>query len=165
MVQIRVSDINDNRPVFYPHLYNVSLGDPLPSTSTPIAVIAATDADSGRLGMVSYRIVAGNDGGLFRIDRVTGEIFLTRGNLNSNRAQRCQHLNISASDGGGLRSIQEAEVLVCIADSTERPPIFDKARYNFFVKEDAKKATIIGAVLAKNNNPGKEELVEPEERE
>lgn len=154
MVQIRLTDINDNRPVFYPRLYNVSLTEPLPSTSTPIAVIAATDSDSGRLGVVSYRIMAGNDGGLFRIDRVTGEIFLTRGNLNSNRAQRCHHLNISASDGGGLRSIQEAEILVCFSDSTERPPVFEKARYKFHIKEDAKKATQIGSVQAKNSSPG-----------
>lgn len=158
MVQIRLTDINDNRPVFYPRLYNVSLSEPLPSTSTPIAVIAATDTDSGRLGIVSYRIVSGNDGGLFRIDRVTGEIFLTRGNLNSNRA-RCHHLNISASDGGGLRSIQEAEVLVCISDSSERPPVFEKARYNFYIREDVKRGTAVGSVQAKNNNPGDRGMV------
>lgn len=153
MVKIQLTDINDNRPIFYPREYNVSLRESLP-TSASVVVVVASDPDSGRFGTVTYRIVAGNDAGIFRIDRVTGEIFVTRPNLLSNRNQPYHRLNISAIDGGGLRTAQDAEVFISIIDSSQRPPIFEKARYNFAIKEDAKKNTITGSVSATSSNSG-----------
>jgi protocadherin-16/23 len=153
MVKIQLTDINDNRPIFYPREYNVSLRESLP-TSASVVVVVASDPDSGRFGTVTYRIVAGNDAGIFRIDRVTGEIFVTRPNLLSSRNQAFHRLNISAIDGGGLRTALDAEVFISIIDSSQRPPIFDKTRYNFAVKEDAKKNTIVGSVSATSSNSG-----------
>lgn len=153
MVKIQLTDINDNRPIFYPREYNVSLRESLP-TSASVVVVVASDPDSGRFGTVTYRIVAGNDAGIFRIDRVTGEIFVTRPNLLSSRNQPFHRLNISAIDGGGLRTALDAEVFISIIDSSQRPPIFDKTRYNFAVKEDAKKNTIVGSVSATSSNSG-----------
>lgn len=68
MVKIQLTDVNDNKPVFYPREYNVSLRDGGASSSvtSPVVVVAATDPDSGRYGAVTYRIVAGNEVGLFR---------------------------------------------------------------------------------------------------
>ncbi|CRK94042.1 CLUMA_CG007566, isoform A, partial [Clunio marinus] len=153
MVKIQLTDVNDNRPIFYPREYNVSLRESL-STSASVVVVVASDLDSGRFGTVTYRIVAGNDAGIFRIDRVTGEVFVTRPNLLSSRSQAYHRLNISAIDGGGLRTAQDAEIFISIIDSSQRPPIFDKARYNFSIKEDAKKNTIVGSVSATSSNSG-----------
>lgn len=153
MVKIQLTDINDNRPIFYPREYNVSLRESLP-TSASVVKVVANDPDSSRFGTVTYRIVAGNDAGIFRIDRVTGEIFVTRPNLLSSRNQPYHRLNISAIDGGGLRTAQDAEVFISIIDSSQRPPIFDKTRYNFAIKEDAKKNTIVGSVSATSSNSG-----------
>lgn len=119
-----------------------------------MVVVVASDPDSGRFGTVTYRIVAGNDAGIFRIDRVTGEIFVTRPNMLSSRNQPYHRLNISAIDGGGLRTAQDAEVFISIIDSSQRPPIFDKTRYSFSVREDAKKNTIVGSVSATSSNSG-----------
>lgn len=157
MVKIQLTDINDNRPIFYPREYNVSLRESL-STSASVVVVVASDPDSGRFGTVTYRIVAGNDAGIFRIDRVTGEIFVTRPNLLSSRNNPYHSLNISAIDGGGLRTAQDAEVFISIIDSSQRPPIFDKTRYNFAIKEDAKKNTIVGSVSATSSNSGEPRL-------
>lgn len=157
MVKIQLTDINDNRPIFYPREYNVSLRESLPTSASVVAVVAS-DPDSGRFGTVTYRIVAGNDAGIFRIDRVTGEIFVTRPNLLSSRNQPYHSLNISAIDGGGLRTAQDAEVFISIIDSSQRPPIFDKTRYNFSIKEDAKKNTIAGSVSATSSNSGELQL-------
>jgi protocadherin-16/23 len=153
MVKIQLTDVNDNRPIFYPREYNVSLRESLPTSASVVAVVAS-DPDSGRFGTVTYRIVAGNDAGIFRIDRVTGEIFVTRPNLLSSRNQPYHRLNISAIDGGGLRTAQDAEIFISIIDSSQRPPIFDKTRYNFSIKEDAKKNTIVGSVSATSSNSG-----------
>ncbi|XP_018320915.1 protein dachsous [Agrilus planipennis] len=150
MVKIQITDVNDNFPVFYPREYNVSLreGGVSSSATTPVVVVAATDADSGRFGTVNYRIVAGNDAGLFRIDRNTGEIFVSRPNMLLRRSQPYHHLNISASDGGNLKSENDAEVFISVTDSAQRPPIFEKPRYTFSIQEDVKENTIVGVVKA-----------------
>lgn len=157
MIKIQVTDINDNRPSFYPREYNVSLreGGTSSSATTPVVIVAATDPDSSRFGSVTYRIVAGNEAGLFRIDRNTGEIFISRPSLLSTRNQRYHRLNISASDGGGLKSLNDAEVFISVIDSAQRPPIFEHARYSFSVKEDVRPDTIVGSVKATVSDSGK----------
>ncbi|XP_055386024.1 protein dachsous [Condylostylus longicornis] len=162
MVKIQLTDINDNRPIFYPREYNVSLRESsgiLTSTSTPIVSVVATDLDSGRFGSVSYRISAGNENNIFRIDRSTGELFINSPNTISRRSQPIHLLNISASDGGGLRSIQDALIYISIIDVTQRPPIFEKSRYNYKVKEDMPRGTIIGAVTAVSSDTGSRSLI------
>lgn len=156
MVKIQVTDINDNRPVFHPREYNVSLPES-PSISPQSAIVAvhASDRDAGRFGAVVYRIVSGNDANIFRLDRLTGEVTVLRPNLLSSRTQRLHRLNVSATDGGGLRALQDAEVYVMVIDATQRPPIFDKARYNCYAKEDARVGTKVGAVLATSSDSGK----------
>ncbi|KXJ82442.1 hypothetical protein RP20_CCG013707, partial [Aedes albopictus] len=157
MVKIQLTDVNDNRPTFYPREYNVSLRESMPTNSllsTPVVVIVATDSDSGSFGTISYRIVAGNEAGIFRMDRLTGEIFVARPNMLSSRSQPYHRLNISASDGGGLRSTHDAEVFISVIDATQRPPIFDKPRYTYYVKEDVKKNTVVGTVSATSSNSG-----------
>lgn len=148
MVKIQVTDLNDNRPVFYPREYNVSLRETETTTSMSIAAVVATDLDSGRFGSISYRIASGNEAGIFRIDRTTGEIFINKPNMLSSRQQPNHKLNISASDGGGLKSLDEAEVYVSIINAQQRPPMFDKSRYSFAVKENATRGTVVGSVSA-----------------
>lgn len=157
MVKIQVTDVNDNRPIFYPREYNVSLRESSSSSSStsPVVAVVASDMDSGRFGTVSYRIVGGNEAGIFRIDRTTGEIFISKPNLLSSRSQPHHKLNVSASDGGGLRSTQDAEVYISIIDSSQRPPIFEKSRYSYYVKEDVPRGTVIGSVLASSSDSGK----------
>ncbi|KAF7286531.1 hypothetical protein GWI33_004934 [Rhynchophorus ferrugineus] len=150
MVKIQVTDVNDNRPVFYPPEYNVSLRDGGASSSatTPVVVVSATDADSGKFGTVTYRIVAGNENGLFRIDRNTGEIFVNRPHQLSTRNQPYHRLNISATDGANLKSLKDAEVFISVIDSTQKPPIFEPTRYKFSVLENVKKDHVVGHVKA-----------------
>lgn len=157
MVKIQLTDVNDNRPVFYPPEYNVSLRDGGTSSSAtaPVVVVSATDADSGKFGTVTYNIVAGNEAGLFRIDRSTGEIFVNRPHQLSTRSQPYHRLNISATDGGNLKSLKDAEVFISIIDSTQRPPIFDLSRYMFSVMENVKKEFVVGHVKATVVSNGK----------
>nr|ALL98470.1 dachsous Ex isoform [Drosophila melanogaster] len=152
MIKMQLTDVNDNRPVFYPREYKVSLREsPKASSqasSTPIVAVVATDPDYGNFGQVSYRIVAGNEAGIFRIDRSTGEIFVVRPDMLSVRTQPMHMLNISATDGGNLRSNADAVVFLSIIDAMQRPPIFEKARYNYYVKEDIPRGTVVGSVIA-----------------
>ncbi|XP_030238562.1 protein dachsous [Drosophila navojoa] len=156
MIKLQLTDVNDNRPVFYPREYNVSLRESGPAqgsgTSMPIVAVVATDPDAGSFGQVSYRIVAGNEGGIFRIDRNSGEIFVVRPDMLSVRTQAMHILNISATDGGGLRTSTDAVVFLSIIDAMQRPPIFEKARYNYYVKEDVPRNTVVGSVIATSSD-------------
>jgi protocadherin-16/23 len=157
MVKIQLTDVNDNQPVFYPRKYNVSLregGASSSSAASPVAVVVATDLDSARYGSITYRIVAGNDAELFRIDRNSGEIFVTRPSLLSTRTAPYHRLNITATDGGGLRSFQDAEVFLSVTDSAQSPPVFERSRYTFEVKEDVRKNSIVGSVNATSSDSG-----------
>ena len=52
MVKVQLTDVNDNRPTFYPKQYNVSLRENHVSSS-PVVVVVATDTDSGTYGQVT----------------------------------------------------------------------------------------------------------------
>ncbi|XP_055296378.1 protein dachsous [Sitodiplosis mosellana] len=153
IVKIQVTDFNDNAPIFYPTEYNVSLREASTGSSAIVQVVAS-DLDSDHFGAVTYRIVSGNEASIFRIDRVTGEIFVSKPSLLSSRTQPHHKLNISASDGGGLRSSQNAVVYINVIDSMHRPPIFEKTRYTYSVKEDVARGTVVGSILATSSDSG-----------
>lgn len=157
IVKIQVTDFNDNAPIFYPLEYNVSLREASVGflRETAVVSVVASDLDSDRFGSILYRIVSGNEAGIFRIDRSSGEIFVSKPTMLSSRTQPHHKLNISASDGGGLKSAQDAVVYINIIDSMHRPPIFEKTRYTYSVKEDVARGTVVGSVLATSSDSGK----------
>ncbi|CAH3873347.1 unnamed protein product [Pieris brassicae] len=153
MVKIQLLDINDNVPAFTVKDYNVSLKEGRVSTSEPIVAVSASDADSGRFGTITYRIVGGNDNDVFRIDRSTGEIFVIKPALI--QANGRFDLEISATDGGGLTAPQGAVVHVNVMPAGVGAALFDKPRYNFRVREDARSGTIVGNLKATGGDRGK----------
>lgn len=141
MVKVQVTDVNDNRPVFYPRQYNVSLRSGVAASGGVVAVVSAVDRDSNRFGVVSYQIVSGNGGNLFRVDPTTGEILVNQPSL----AARAYRLNVSATDGAGLRAEEDAEVSILVSD---KPLVFEKLRYSFSTREDVPRNTVVGSVKA-----------------
>ena len=69
-LNITVTDINDNVPVFMNAPYSASLPEGVLETPRQVLMVTATDADSGTNGVVSYSIVGG-DSGMFRIHAAT----------------------------------------------------------------------------------------------
>lgn len=156
MVKIQVTDINDNRPVFYPREYNVSLRDsPPPASDIPVIAVVATDLDAGSFGVVRYSIGAGNEDAIFKIDTISGEIFVARPNQLSSQKKMMHRLNVSASDGGGMRSVGDAVVFISVINKSLQSPAFQQPIYNFHVLEDARKGTVVGSAVAAKINTGK----------
>ncbi|XP_037070379.1 protein dachsous-like [Pollicipes pollicipes] len=150
MVKVQVGDVNDNRPTFYPRQYNVSLREDQARTA-PVVVVVATDPDSALNGRIRYGIVRGNGEGLFRIDAESGEVFVTRPPAKS---RTMHHLMVEATDGGGLKSLVNAEVALSVIDTRQQPPIFERARYLYAVREDAPPGSLVGAVRATSRQKG-----------
>jgi hypothetical protein len=73
---VRISDVNDNAPMFAFPTLSVSLSEDTSITSL-VASMLASDADFGSNAAVSYSIQSGNDEGKFKIDTLSGKI-LTR---------------------------------------------------------------------------------------
>lgn len=65
---MRVLDVNDNLPIFYPQQYNISVADDV-KPGAPLLLLSATDADTGVFGRVQYRMREGNVGVQVRIFR------------------------------------------------------------------------------------------------
>lgn len=153
MVKIQLVDINDNAPAFTVKDYKVSLKEGRISSTEPIVSVSATDADSGKFGTVTYRIVNGNDNDIFRIDRSSGEILVTKPSLI--QANSKFDLEISASDGGGFSAPQGAVVHVSVVPAGVGSALFDKPRYNFRIKEDVRIGTVVGSLKATVGDRGK----------
>ena len=104
-IQIKISDINDNAPVFekIPYQIQITLNHPV---GNPVITVSATDRDSGSNGEVTYRILT--DTTFFDIDSKTG-VIKTRANLGSSNA-RVHHLNILAEDNGSPKRSSNGKI-------------------------------------------------------
>lgn len=142
-MRIQVTDVNDNWPIFEPRKYNVTLRSDS-AVHGPILRLVATDLDAGLSGQVVYRITSGNEAGVFRIDRNTGELQVTRPNLLS-RSPLYQ-LNVTATDAAGLKSLVDAEVKVTVSSAGHRLATCEKPRYTVTVKENTSQNSIVGGV-------------------
>ncbi|KAM8741703.1 protocadherin-16 [Acanthopagrus schlegelii] len=144
-VRVKVVDINDNRPAFYPVLYTVSLSThSAPGTS--VVKVTANDPDAGENGRVTYRTVPGGGSAFFTLNKDTGVISLSR-SLHG-KANTVISMVISAEDGGGLTAPVNARVNVSVVAGSVASPVFEQAQYFFTVSEDVLRGTLVGAVRA-----------------
>lgn len=143
IVRIQVTDVNDNWPIFEPRKYNVTLRSDS-TIHSPILKVVATDLDAGLSGQITYRIASGNEAGVFRIDRNTGELYVARPGLLSRSS--LHQLNVTATDAAGLKSLVDAEVKVTVSSAGHRIATCEKPRYTVTVKESIPQNSIVGGV-------------------
>ncbi|GBP84754.1 Protein dachsous [Eumeta japonica] len=146
VVKIQLIDVNDNAPAFTARDYNVSLREGRISSTEPVVAVSALDADSGRYGTVTYRIVSGNERELFSINKDSGEIFVVKP---TSLAENSKYdLEVSATDGGGSSAPTRAAVHVSVTPARTGAALFDKPRYNLRVVEDARAGAVVGDLKA-----------------
>ncbi|CAI4230768.1 unnamed protein product [Auanema sp. JU1783] len=139
-VSIRVVDVNDNAPIFNPLDYNISIREgEIPSES--LLTVAATDADQGIFGEISYTIA--NDNLPFRMEKKTGELFA------SGQLQRGSYdINVIAVDGNGAVSEHSATIHINVIARDAPSPAFSQSRYVIRTSEDILPGISIGTVQA-----------------
>uniref|UniRef100_A0A671EAM6 Cadherin domain-containing protein n=1 Tax=Rhinolophus ferrumequinum TaxID=59479 RepID=A0A671EAM6_RHIFE len=118
-VLIIVLDINDNAPEFVQLLYKVQVSENSPIDSLIIAV-SARDLDAGTYGELSYSFFQSSNQiiQVFDINAVTGEIRLKR--MLDFEEIRSYHMEIEASDGGGLSG--KCTVAIEVMDVNDNAP-------------------------------------------
>ncbi|XP_056378995.1 neural-cadherin-like [Hyla sarda] len=129
-VRLRMSNINDEAPVFSQTVYNTFLSEDA-GPNTLVATVHAKDPDGDN---VSYFIVDGNEDGNFDLDSQKGILKLRKSPLP--RLLKTQYiLNISAVDdnssGGPSALCSFTQVIVGINDVNNNKPIFRECfQYN-----------------------------------
>ncbi|XP_058533871.1 protocadherin beta-14-like [Ochotona princeps] len=118
-VLILVLDINDNAPEFAQQLYQVQIPENSPLGSL-VAVVAASDADAGTYGELSYSLFQASTQIIqaFEINTATGEIKLKR--LLDFEEIQSYRVEIEATDGGGLTG--KCTVEVAVTDVNDNVP-------------------------------------------
>ncbi|XP_066507712.1 protocadherin Fat 3 [Hoplias malabaricus] len=145
-VEVKVLDVNDNKPFFETSSYIAMVMEGMP-VGTRVIQVRALDPDWGSNGQVTYSLGptlnqekdrtsgrASTTGTMFAIDSKTGWI-TTTGDLDH---ETCPSYTFSvvASDLGELISLSStAVVTVAIADVNDNPPSFERGYYRGAVRE------------------------------
>ncbi|XP_064133424.1 protocadherin gamma-B5 isoform X14 [Loxodonta africana] len=114
-LQIRVTDANDNPPVFSQDVYRVSLRENLPP-GTPVLQVSATDQDEGVNSEITYSFHRA--GQVFDLNSNSGEI-TTLKTLDFEEIKEYS-IVVEGRDGGGL--VAQCTVEINIQDENDNSP-------------------------------------------
>ncbi|KAM7290979.1 cadherin-related tumor suppressor [Ixodes scapularis] len=121
-VLVRITDVNDNAPVFSRPNYRASVSESAPLRSAVLRV-SATDADQGPNGDVLYAIADGNQEESFAIDEATGQVILMAP-LDRERTGSYTLTVIARDTGARVQHTSTATVLVQVLDENDNAPEF-----------------------------------------
>ncbi|KAJ8966922.1 hypothetical protein NQ314_003225 [Rhamnusium bicolor] len=152
-VSVKLTDLNDNAPVFNKEIYDVKVKETAP-VNTPLIRLKVTDADEGKNAQVFLEIVGGNEGGEFSINPETGMLY-TAVLLDAENKQ-FYSLTVSAIDQGnaGTRKQSSAKVKIYVEDANDNDPIFEKSEVTVWIDENMPAGTSVTTVHAKDRDRG-----------
>uniref|UniRef100_A0A8C0XQH5 Cadherin-23 n=1 Tax=Castor canadensis TaxID=51338 RepID=A0A8C0XQH5_CASCN len=132
---IRVLDVNDETPTFFPAVYNVSVSEDVPRDFR-VVWLNCTDNDVGLNAELSYFITGGNVDGKFSIGYRDAVVRTVVGLDRETTA--AYTLVLEAIDNGpvGKRRTGTATVFVTVLDVNDNRPIFLQSSYEASIPED-----------------------------
>ncbi|NWJ07911.1 CAD23 protein, partial [Crypturellus undulatus] len=139
---VRVLDVNDENPTFFPAVYNVSLPEDV-ARDFKVVRLNCTDADVGLNAELSYFITGGNQDGKFSVGFRDGVV---RTVVSLDRETTASYmLVLEAIDNGpaGNRRTGTATVYITVLDINDNRPIFLQSSYEASVPEDIAAASSI----------------------
>ncbi|GAB1604050.1 protocadherin beta-15-like [Argonauta hians] len=123
-VYIKVTDVNDNRPVFSQSIYNISIKN-THQLNVPVLTLSATDLDSGKNSKVSYYFsskISDVTRLYFRINKEDGRIYLRK---KLPVGQKNYKLFVEVRDGGQPPLSSIASVFVNVINQQNNVPEID----------------------------------------
>uniref|UniRef100_A0AAR2LZV9 Cadherin domain-containing protein n=1 Tax=Pygocentrus nattereri TaxID=42514 RepID=A0AAR2LZV9_PYGNA len=155
-VTVTLTDINDNPPKFTKGLYEFTIPEDL-GIGKPGGKVKANDRDTGENAKSTYRIIGGDERDIFEIvtDTQTQEGVLTLKKALDFESKKYYNLTVVAtnvqSSTTGSTFMDQATIKIIVEDADE-PPVFSKSTYVFDVHENAPVNTIIGTVMARDQD-------------
>ena len=123
-VKIIITDVNDNPPAFRENPLQIAVAEDS-SLGSPVYTIAAQDIDNGSNGSVRYSLQEQFPANFFRIDSLSGELFLTQ-KLSYETSPKV-FLTVRATDSpfqeSGRRT-SDVAVIVSVEDVNDHTPQF-----------------------------------------
>ncbi|XP_070610011.1 cadherin-23 [Erythrolamprus reginae] len=150
---VKVLDVNDENPTFFPAVYNVSLLENVPR-DFKVVRLNCTDTDMGLNAELSYFITGGNQDGKFSVGFRDG---IVRTVVNLDReTMPFYSLILEAIDNGptGKRRTGTATVHITVLDVNDNRPIFLQSSYEATVPEDIPDYSSIVQVKAMDADEG-----------
>uniref|UniRef100_A0AAX7TEQ5 Protocadherin-16 n=1 Tax=Astatotilapia calliptera TaxID=8154 RepID=A0AAX7TEQ5_ASTCA len=143
-VRIKVTDVNDNAPVFGRLYYSIEVPENL--EALPLFTLRATDQDAGDNGRINYKITAGDSSGDFRLDGQSGVLSTSRP---LDREKRPGYsLTVIAQDQGHPALSSTATVEVIVLDINDHSPQFQSSSYTAEILEDVPIGSLVLEVKA-----------------
>ncbi|XP_071390598.1 cadherin-6-like [Centroberyx affinis] len=154
VVNISLTDVNDNPPRFTQSIYQFSVPESSKS-GAPVGRIQATDKDIGKNAEMFFTIVSGDGMDMFDIstDKDTQEGVITVSKPLDYERKRSYTVEIQVQNtqvdarflSAGSKDVATVRIGV---EDVDEPPLFDKASYVMDVKEDAAVGVAVGSVSA-----------------
>ena len=107
VVEVKVTDVNDNAPKFVRDMYEPSLFENA-EVNTQVVKVSATDEDSGVNSEVTYGFLDGNEDGKFSIDSTSGQIILVK---ELDRETEDEYLLVVSATDGGLPQLNSTSLV------------------------------------------------------
>nr|DBA30664.1 TPA: hypothetical protein GDO54_006619 [Pyxicephalus adspersus] len=151
LIQISVTDINDNTPTFTQNIYKVQIKESMPLNSTVLQV-SANDADEGVNGQITYSFntILNHILESFTINPSNGEI-KTKEHLDYEVTKNYE-FTVEAKDGGGL--VSNAKVLIDILDENDNVPDISITSLSSPVPEDTEPGTVVSLIAVRDKDSG-----------
>ncbi|XP_069319897.1 protocadherin-19 isoform X2 [Eulemur rufifrons] len=156
-LSIKVTDSNDNNPVFGESTYSVSVPENSPP-NTPVIRLNASDPDEGTNGQVIYSFygyVNDRTRELFQIDPHSGLVTVT-GALDYEEGH-VYELDVQAKDLGPNSIPAHCKVTVSVLDTNDNPPVINLLSVNselVEVSESAPPGYVIALVRVSDRDSG-----------
>ncbi|XP_039934492.1 protocadherin alpha-6-like [Hirundo rustica] len=155
-VELEVTDINDNAPVFPATRKNLSIAEftTLPGSRFPLE--EASDADIGANAQLSYTLSPSEH---FRIEEENSNsrsksLFLVLTKPLDRETIPVHRLVLTASDGGRPSLTGTMELLISVLDANDNAPQFNQSVYNVHLSEDAIQGTLVAQMNATDLDEG-----------
>ncbi|XP_032929386.1 protocadherin alpha-13-like [Catharus ustulatus] len=155
-VQLEVTDINDNAPIFPAARKNLSIAEftTLPGSRFPLE--GASDADIGANAQLSYTLSPSEH---FRIEEENSKsrsksLFLILAKPLDRETIPVHRLVLTATDGGRPSLTGTMELVISVLDANDNAPQFNQSVYNVHLSEDAIQGTLVAWVNATDLDEG-----------
>ncbi|XP_075199490.1 protocadherin gamma-B2-like [Anomaloglossus baeobatrachus] len=151
LINIIITDFNDNSPVFTQDVYKVSVRENIPVNST-ILQVSASDEDDGVNAQITYsiRTTASDILQVFSINQYNGEI-KTKMYLDY-ELSKLYEISVQAKDGGGL--VTKAKVLIEVTDENDNAPEISITSSSDLIPEDSPPGTVIALIKVRDRDSG-----------
>ncbi|XP_069487651.1 protocadherin Fat 1 isoform X1 [Ambystoma mexicanum] len=151
-INVILTDVNDNVPLFRATEYKVSIASDVPR-GTSVLKIVAVDADEGANADITYSIEADSESiqENLEIDSFTG-VITTKESL-IGLEDEIYSFFVKARDGGPPRKESVVSVLIKILPPEVHLPKFSEPFYSTVIPEDVPIGTEIGVIRAYSNQP------------